>query len=176
MHPDILVVRDINVAQIVAEQLHELRLKPVKVVFPYHRKGILKDAISTRGGRKIAFLDARTKTPFGNAWGVESDYGFGPNEFTNFPIMYFQSSDLLRVLPRKYNTFTGERIEFDEKVKNAVGKLEDRIGKPHNWWNFGGDRTAHICVQDEVREIFTGIRNQLGNKRIISEYRSNKAA
>ncbi|MFP4402101.1 MAG: hypothetical protein ACLFPL_02620 [Candidatus Nanoarchaeia archaeon] len=170
-HPDVVLADDANKAYLVAEQLYQLRQKPTIMRIPSNRKGSIKEAISTRGGRDIFFLGFKTKTPFGWASGWERDYDFGPNEFTSSPIMYFEDSEYLGSLPRRFNSFLGERIEFSNELKQSLERLEDRIGKPQNWWNFGGDRTAHICVQDEVNQIFREVKNQLGNERIIIPHR-----
>ena len=175
-HPDIVVADDANKAYIVAEQLYQLRQKPTIMRIPSCRKKQIKDGILTRGARDISFLSFKTKTSFGWALGWERGYDFGPNEFTDSPIMYFEDPKHLESLPRGFNSFIGERIGFDDELKQSLKKLEDRIGESQNWLSLGRDRTAQICVQDEVNEVFSSIRNQLGDERIISPYRSRKAA
>lgn len=175
-YPDVVLANDANRAYIVAEQLYRLRQKPTIISTPNRRRDYIKEAISTRGARDISFLSGRTQTPFGKAWGRENGYDFGPNGFTNSSIIFFEDKRHLESLPRKFNSLISERIEFSDELKQSLERLEDRIGKPRSWWNLGRDRTAHICVQDEVCEISTGIRNQLGDERIIGPYKSSKVA
>lgn len=175
-YPDVVLADDVNRAYTVAEQLYQLRQKPTIMRIPSSRKNYIKEAILTRGARDISFLCYEQKTPFGWASGWERGCDFGPNEFTDSSIIFFEDKRHLEPLPRKFNSLISERIEFSDELKQSLERLEDRIGKPHNWWNFGGDRTAHICVQSEVNEIFSEIRNQLGDERIISPYRSSNVA